>query len=214
MCKIYIFSGPSSVGKTDLINCTLTSLSKQYSIPSTIKINKVVTYTDRQQRSNEFYGKDYYFKTKEDFDKYIREDKFIEYTETKDDEGNIKRYGTLKDSIDLESDNVYLITLDSNGISNFKKYVRNEGYDINDIIRIIYISTTAKTRLFRMIEREKNDITDKKVYSFCQRMLNDKREIRELKEQADYIIRNENTKDRENCTAFIMLTIMNDINII
>ena len=79
-----VVSGPSGVGKDTLVD----ELVKEgYGIYS-------VSMTTRKKRINEKEGEDYFFTTKETFEEYIKNDKFLEYAKY-----NNNYYGTLKDFV-------------------------------------------------------------------------------------------------------------------
>ena len=64
-----ILVGPSASGKTQIVKI----LREKYGL------NKMVTYTSRTMRPGEKEGIDYFFLTKEEFEKRINEGFFIEY---------------------------------------------------------------------------------------------------------------------------------------
>lgn len=66
-----IISGPSGAGKTQII-MSLRSIHQE--------ISEGIGYTTRKQRPNEINGEEYYFVTKETFQKMISRQEFIEYT--------------------------------------------------------------------------------------------------------------------------------------
>lgn len=80
-----ILVGASASGKTEVCK----ALCYKYGF------KKFITTTTREKRSNEIDGVDYFFISKEEFDKRIKEDKFIEYVNYN---GNF--YGTEKNQID------------------------------------------------------------------------------------------------------------------
>jgi len=68
--RIFVISAPSGTGKTSIINEIL-------KLKNDILLS--VSYTTREKRANEIHGKDYVFTSKENFEKLIDEDFFIEY---------------------------------------------------------------------------------------------------------------------------------------
>ncbi|NLM16946.1 MAG: guanylate kinase [Candidatus Riflebacteria bacterium] len=69
--KLFVISGPSGVGKTVLCNYLL-----QRFFPGVIYS---ISTTSRQPRGNEAEGQEYNFCTKEEFEKAIQEDSFVEW---------------------------------------------------------------------------------------------------------------------------------------
>ena len=104
-----VISGHSGVGKSTVIDLVREALpDMQFS----------VSCTTRKPRSYEVDGVNYYFVTEEQFDKYIEEDAFVEYTRT-----FTYHYGTLKSEIDrrLEAGLDILLELNVVGAANIKK---------------------------------------------------------------------------------------------
>ena len=81
--KIILFCGPSGSGKTTI---------SQYLLKNNNNLCFSISVTTRAMRANEKDGEDYYFITKEAFEKKMANDEFIEWEEVY--EGIF--YGTLK----------------------------------------------------------------------------------------------------------------------
>lgn len=107
--KLIVISAPSGCGKTTIAH----EILKQH--PST---EFSVSATTRKKRNGEIDGKDYYFLTKEEFDKRIRNGELVEYEEIY---GNY--YGTLKSVVEkaLRGGRVILFDIDVNGGLTIKK---------------------------------------------------------------------------------------------
>ena len=104
-----VISGHSGVGKSTVIDLVREALpNMQFS----------VSCTTRKPRDYEIDGVNYYFVTEEQFNKYIDEDAFVEYTRT-----FTYHYGTLKSEIDRRLDDGLDILLELNvvGAENIKK---------------------------------------------------------------------------------------------
>lgn len=71
--KIILISGPSGVGKKTIID----EISKNKDLNLVFSISM----TTRPKRENEIHGKDYFFKTKEEFLEEIKNNMLIEYEE-------------------------------------------------------------------------------------------------------------------------------------
>jgi guanylate kinase len=67
---LVIFSGPSGVGKDTVL---------QEWMNSDPKVRKVVSWTTRVPRPGEVNGKDYWFKSQEEFERAIESNHFLEY---------------------------------------------------------------------------------------------------------------------------------------
>ena len=82
---VIVISGPSGSGKSTVIN-TLCEADE------TLQLS--VSATTRKPRLGEVDGVDYHFLSKTEFEKYIQQDRFLEWAEYGDN-----RYGTLKSEI-------------------------------------------------------------------------------------------------------------------
>lgn len=108
--KILVFSAPSGAGKTTLVKLILKAFPDMvFSISA----------TTRKMRAHEKDGVDYFFLSKEDFEKKISENAFAEYEYFF---GNY--YGTLKSFINdtVESGKDILLEVDVKGALNLKKH--------------------------------------------------------------------------------------------
>ncbi len=113
--KLIIFTGPSGVGKG-------TILEKFFDIAK--KNNNKVVYsissTTRQPRAGEINGKHYFFISKEEFEKKINENAFLEWALY-----NGNYYGTSKEFTDkcLNNDTSVILEIELQGALNvMKKY--------------------------------------------------------------------------------------------
>ena len=79
---IFIISAPSGSGKSTLVNELLKSVRE---------LDFSISYTTRAPRGSEVNGKQYYFVSRAEFEKMVREDEFLEYAEF---DGNY--YGTAR----------------------------------------------------------------------------------------------------------------------
>jgi guanylate kinase len=84
---IFVVSAPSGAGKTTLVERLIDQFPQS--------IVRSVSCTTRPKRSNETDGKDYYFLSKENFEKKIVEGAFLEYTQVYHN-----YYGTLKKTVE------------------------------------------------------------------------------------------------------------------
>ncbi|MBQ9266344.1 MAG: hypothetical protein IJ186_04715 [Bacilli bacterium] len=123
-----ILIGPSASGKTEIAKI----LIKEYGF------QKFVTTTTRQMRVGEINDVDYHFISVEDFARYIKENKFIEYVNY-----NSNFYGTYKNEIS----NSKVLIVEPKGLSSFLA--------LNDPnIISYYIDSPKDVREARMIARK------------------------------------------------------------
>ena len=144
-----ILSSPSGAGKTTLTK----KIQQKY---QSFKIS--VSHTTRSPRSNEIDGVDYFFVSKNDFSKLIKEEKFYEYAEIF---GNY--YGTSKKIVnDTIKKNDLIFDIDWQGTKQLSKF--------KDLKLIkIYLITDNKDELKkRLISRNQNtsDEIEKRLDSF------------------------------------------------
>lgn len=87
MARVVVITGPSGVGKGTLIR------QLRDRIP---ELELSVSATTRSPRPGEEHGTDYWFLTREDFDRRVADGGFVEWAEYS---GN--KYGTLRSELDL-----------------------------------------------------------------------------------------------------------------
>lgn len=136
-----ILTGASASGKT----VTALNLQKRFGLV------KAITTTTREMRNGETNGVEYFFVSKEEFEKRLTENKFVEHSLY-----NSNYYGC---GVDQVSDNK-IVVLDPNGLHSFLK-LKNK-----NIVSFLLIAD-EKTREKRMVERG-----DKKE-NIVQRLKND-----------------------------------------
>jgi len=102
---IIIFSGPSGVGKSTIINELIKHKDLYFSI----------SHTTREKRHNEIEGSDYFFVSIDEFNKLIDNNFFIEYEQYGTD-----YYGTGKNQIDA-SNNITVLDVEVSGATKLLK---------------------------------------------------------------------------------------------
>ena len=177
-----ILSSPSGAGKTTLTK----KIQQKY---QSFKIS--VSHTTRSPRSNEIDGVDYFFVSKNDFSKLIKQEKFYEYAEIF---GNF--YGTSKKVVnETIKKNDLIFDIDWQGTKQLSKF--------EDLKLIkIYLITDNKDELKkRLISRNQNssDEIEKRLDSF-------ESDIKHCNDY-DYIIINKNL---EICFKQIEKIILNN----
>ena len=113
---LIIMSGPSGVGKG--------TVRKEIMKDDSLNLFYSVSMTTRKMREGEEDGKDYYFVSKEEFQRNIDNGNLLEWAEFV---GN--RYGTPKDKVDAMRDagkNVFL-EIEVNGTTQVLEKVKDEG---------------------------------------------------------------------------------------
>lgn len=117
--KAIIFSAPSGAGKTTLV---------KHLLSQDLNLSFSISACTRPKRHNEIDGKDYYFFSKEQFKKKLKNEAFLEWEEVYD--GNY--YGTLKSEIDRiwnEGKNV-IFDVDVVGGVALKKYFGDDALSV------------------------------------------------------------------------------------
>lgn len=104
---LYVISGPSGCGKSTLIRRLLNELKT---------VHFSVSHTTRPKRSMEFFGKDYYFVSPEEFQRMIQEGAFIEWAVV-----HGQYYGTSQKEIETKlHQGDLLLDIDVQGARLFK----------------------------------------------------------------------------------------------
>lgn len=113
--KIIIITAPSGAGKTTIVK----HLLEKYDF-----LDFSVSATNREKRTGEKDGKDYYFLSTKDFKKKIKAEAFVEWEEVYPG----KFYGTLKSEIEKAwtQKNHIIFDIEVKGAANIKKlYPKN-----------------------------------------------------------------------------------------
>jgi guanylate kinase len=163
---IMIISAPSGAGKTTLCR----ELLKRF--PS---MRESVSYTTRRPRTGEVHGEDYFFVSREEFQRMIAEDAFAEWAEV---HGNL--YGTaLKTLEEARKNGVDLVLdIDCQGARKLKEQLEGGCY--------IFILPPSMDELRRRLENRSSDAPD----VIERRIARAVEEIREAR-WYDYIIIND-----------------------
>ena len=165
---IIVLSSPSGAGKTTLV--------KKLSLKENFKVS--ISYTTRIPRINEINGKDYYFITKNDFDKLIENEELLEYAKVFNNfyGSSIKKVFGI-----LESGKNVLFDIDWQGTKQIKKKKLK-----HRLLTIFILPPSKKTLLSRLSEREnKNEnIIRERMEKFDQDVLHWR--------DYDYVVINDN----------------------
>lgn len=119
MGKVIIFSAPSGAGKSTIVN---------YLLGKKLGLEFSVSATCRGPRGQEQHGKEYYFFTREEFQKRIAADEFLEYEEVY--AGCF--YGTLKCEVERiwAEGHTVLFDVDVVGGLNIKKIFGDQALSV------------------------------------------------------------------------------------
>ena len=138
MAKLFILSAPSGTGKSTVAGKLLQQLEG---------IRRVVTATTREPRPGEKPGVDYIFLSKEEFEKGIKEGRFLEYANVY---GNY--YGTPRDQVERNLEEGYdsLLVIDVQGAFRVKNLYP-------DAVSIFLLPPSLEELKRRMISRGYRD---------------------------------------------------------
>jgi guanylate kinase len=165
---ILILSGPSGCGKSTLLKEVYKDIDDYYFSIST---------TTRVPRAGEQNGVDYFFVTKEEFEKDIKNDDFLEYAKVHDN-----YYGTSLKPINkaLEEGKLVIFDIDVQG----HEIVRTK---LDSIVTSVFITTPSLS----ILEQRLNTRNTDSVEIIEKRIKNAKGEV-EFFQDYDYLIINDN----------------------
>ena len=168
---ILVISGPSGCGKSSLLKEVYKTIDNYYFSIST---------TTRAPRDGEKDGVDYFFVSKEEFEKDIHEGQFLEYAQVHDN-----YYGTsLKPIINsLNDGKLVIFDIDVQG----HRIVRQK---LNDITTSVFITTPTLKELQNRLELRGTD----ELSVIEKRIKNAKTEIDQI-DKYDYFIINDNLEE-------------------
>lgn len=169
--QLIVISGPSGCGKGSVIERLLENKD--------LNIWLSLSTTSRQIRDNDIPEKTYHFVTKEEFEKKISENYFLEYAEYS---GNY--YGTPKDTIDekLENGIDVILEIEIQGALKIKE-IRNDAL-------FIFILPPSMRELKRRLEGRNTDTKEK----ILKRFKTAYREINEVS-RYNYVVINDEIDD-------------------
>ena len=166
---LYVISAPSGTGKTSLVKALIKK-------DPTIRLS--VSTTTREPRAGEVNGKDYFFVNKEDFDRQINDNEFIEWAFVY---GNF--YGTsaslVKNSIN--SGQKILLEIDWQGAFQIKQRYNRE------MLTLIFIMPPSLEVLKERLQKRGQD----KIGVITERLATAKEEMAKSS-NFDYVIINDN----------------------
>ena len=170
---LLVISGPSGVGKGTVLHDLMnTQKNLVYS----------VSVTTRKQRPGEIEGVSYFFKSHEEFEKMIEEEKFLEYAKVHDN-----YYGTPKDFVEekINEGKIVILEIDVQGALNVKKNIDNGVY--------IFLAPPSLSELKnRIVNRGTETESDINL-----RMHNARKELSYIKDY-DYLVVNDHLNSAIN----------------
>ncbi len=106
--RMIIVAAPSGAGKSSFV---------ERLAAEDVRLHDIITYTTRSMRKNESQGKPYFFIPKEEFEKKVKEDFFVEFALV-----HTNMYGTSHEQIQLAwaRDKVVIMDIDIQGVVTFK----------------------------------------------------------------------------------------------
>ncbi len=168
--NLFVVSAPSGAGKTTLCReLVLLSARLHYSI----------SYTSREPRAGETQGKHYHFVSRAEFERMVRDGRFIEWAEVY---GNL--YGTSRDAVerDLNEGDDLLLDVDTRGARQIR--------DAFPEAILIFILPPSLTELAQRLQKRGQDQPE----VIRKRLLEAKNELQEA-EIYDYFVVNDDAKE-------------------
>jgi guanylate kinase len=164
---VLVISSPSGAGKTTICKNIIKKVDN---------ISLSVSVTTRKKRKGEIEGKDYFFKTNEEFIPMMNNNEFIESAKVF---GNL--YGTLKAEVlqKIEDGIDVLVDIDWQGTRQIEKHMPE------DIVKIFILPPSIKELEYRLGNRASENKED-----FNKRMSEARKEISHYNEY-DFVIINE-----------------------
>lgn len=179
---LIVISGPSGAGKGTICQKILEELDN-------IKLS--ISMTSREPRGSEITGKDYYFVSKEEFEKRINENEFLEYAIVH----NNQYYGTPRNKIeeDIKNGISVILEIDIQGALKVKEI-------INNAVFIFIMPPSMKILKERLINRHTE--TEDKI---LERFKTAYKEINEYKKY-NYVVVNDNIENAVTKVKSIILS--------
>ena len=177
---VLVISSPSGAGKTTICKNIIEKLDN---------VSLSVSVTTRKKRKSEIEGKDYFFKTNEEFIPMMSNNEFIESAKVF---GNF--YGTLKAEVlqKIEDGIDVLVDIDWQGTRQIEKHMPE------DIVKIFILPPSIKELEYRLGNRASENKED-----FNKRMSEARKEISHYHEY-DFVIINEEIDKAVNLVKSIL----------
>lgn len=187
MGHIFVIIGKSATGKDTLF----ARIMKE----SGLRLSNYVSYTTRPMRENEKDGREYFFRTVDEYKAVLKEGKIIESRVYHTVYGDWFYYTADDGQIDLKS-NDYLTILTLEGFLGVKKYYDEKG--LEGTVIPLYIEITDRERIGRALARE--DLQEvPKIKEMCRRFLADDSDFSEEKIAEAGIVKRFSNMDSDQC---------------
>lgn len=179
---LIVVSGPSGTGKGTICKRIIEEVDN---------IELSVSMTSRSPRENEINGKDYYFVTKEEFEKNIKDNQFLEYAIVHSNQ----YYGTPKAKIEEKLNNgiSVILEIDIQGALKVKEINK-------DAVFIFIMPPSMKVLKERLINRHTE--TEEKI---MERFKTAYKELNEYKKY-NYVVVNDDLNEAVNKVKAIILS--------
>ncbi|HEX8974812.1 MAG TPA: guanylate kinase [Patescibacteria group bacterium] len=165
--KVLIIGGPTGSGESTITN----ALVEKYPL-----FKRLVTATSRAKRSGETDKQNYYFFTKEEFEKNIASGNILEHTYI---ENRDTYYGTYKPDLEQKLQSGYVIVnVDYVGVLYYKKHYN---------ALAIFIKPESIESLAERLKKRNPEMTEQEL---SMRLENAENEIRNEEEYYDYSVIN------------------------
>ena len=177
---VLIVSSPSGAGKTTICKRLVQDIEN---------LSLSISVTTRLKRQNEIDGKDYFFKSDEEFDKMVKQEKFLEHARVFG-----YSYGTLKSEINSKITNGVnvIVDIDWQGTRQIEEHIPD------DIVKIFILPPSIK-ELEKRLGARATETQD----SFKKRMSEARKEISHYNEY-DFVIINDDVQESVNKIKLIL----------
>ncbi len=156
--RMIIVAAPSGAGKSSFVEKLATEEPR---------LHDVITYTTRTMRNHESQGKPYFFISKEEFERKVQQDFFIEWANV-----HTNLYGTSYEQVQMAwaKDKVVIMDIDIQGVVTFKT-------KFPDAKTVFILPPSIDELRRRVIKRDGSPPPDLEV-----RMINAEKEMRKASE--------------------------------
>ncbi len=194
MYRIYCLMGKSASGKDTVYQRLLED--------GRLQLRPVIPYTTRPMREGEQEGREYYFRSREDFETALEEDRVIEHRVYQTVYGPWIYYTADDGQIDLSKSNTLLIGTPAS-CQSLRRYFGDGA------VVPLYLYVEDGERLQRALDRERAQ-TEPRYAELCRRFLADEKDFapEELRRAGvEQVIEN---RDRQQCLQEIRDRILRD----